>query len=391
MRILFFPLFLLGLACSGLQAQGIEFFHGTWSEALEKAKSTEKLIFIDAYAQWCGPCKMMAATAFKDEAVGKYFNENFVNLKIDWESAEAVDLKKIISVTAYPSLFFMKANGELIQKSPGGRDAAGLLTLAKSIAGKNDTSKDFEAEYQKGNRDPKLVCNYIKALNKSGKPSQKVVNDYIAKQKDFTTEDNLKIIYEGTTEADSKAFDLFTKYKEEIKKLFGEEKVQRKIELACHKTVQKAIQFQNKDLLTEAQQKMRLSNPMKSDSFATASILDYCKAVGDSDGYCKACKELIKDERKETPAKLHAVATEIFQNFSKDKAAMKLAETYAEKAAKKTEIIEYLYTYASIQLLNGHKKDAMKTAMKAKELSEKKGLPSNQIDILITKIRESNS
>jgi hypothetical protein len=300
-------------------------------------------------------------------------------------------LKGKIEVSAYPSLFFMNAKGELIQKAVGGRDAAGLLTLAKSIAGKNDSSKEFEAEYLKGNREPKLVYNYLKALNKSGKPSLKVVNEYLAKQKDFTSEDNLKIIFEGTTEADSKVFDLFTKYQEPIKKIFGEEKVQRKIESACQKTVQKAIEFQNKDLLTEAQNKMRSSNPMKADSFATASIMDYCKAVGDGDGYCKACKELIRDEKKETPAKLYAVATEIFQNFSKDKAAMKLAEKYAAKAAKKSEVIEYLYTYASILLMNGNKKDAMKTAVKAKELTQKKGLPSNQIDILITKIKESNS
>ena len=154
MRLFLLPLMLYLFLGHNLHAQGIEFFHGQWSEALEKAKSSEKLIFIDAYAQWCGPCKMMAATAFKDEAVGKYFNENFINLKIDWESAEAKDLKGKIEVSAYPSLFFMNAKGELIQKAVGGRDAAGLLTLAKSIAGKNDSSKEFEAEYLKGNREP---------------------------------------------------------------------------------------------------------------------------------------------------------------------------------------------------------------------------------------------
>jgi thiol-disulfide isomerase/thioredoxin len=45
-------------------AQGIEFFHGPWSEALAKAKTEDRLIFVDAFASWCGPCKRMAAETF---------------------------------------------------------------------------------------------------------------------------------------------------------------------------------------------------------------------------------------------------------------------------------------------------------------------------------------
>ena len=49
---------------SSLTGQGIDFFHGTWEEALEKATAEEKPIFVDAYAVWCGPCKRMAREVF---------------------------------------------------------------------------------------------------------------------------------------------------------------------------------------------------------------------------------------------------------------------------------------------------------------------------------------
>ena len=59
-------------------AQGIEFFHGTWVEALAEAKKQEKPIFVDAYTTWCGPCQMMSKNVFTHADVGAFFNENFI-------------------------------------------------------------------------------------------------------------------------------------------------------------------------------------------------------------------------------------------------------------------------------------------------------------------------
>jgi len=53
--------------------EGIKFFKGTWEQALEKSEEEGKLIFLDAYASWCGPCKIMARTTFKDSKVGEFF------------------------------------------------------------------------------------------------------------------------------------------------------------------------------------------------------------------------------------------------------------------------------------------------------------------------------
>ncbi len=44
------------ICLNGINAQGIEFFKGTWEEALAEAKKQDKILFVDAYAKWCGPC-----------------------------------------------------------------------------------------------------------------------------------------------------------------------------------------------------------------------------------------------------------------------------------------------------------------------------------------------
>lgn len=73
------------LAMGSIYAQGIEFFHGTYEEALQKARAEGKQIFVDVYTSWCGPCKMMAKNVFTRQEVGDYYNNKFVCLKLDAE------------------------------------------------------------------------------------------------------------------------------------------------------------------------------------------------------------------------------------------------------------------------------------------------------------------
>ena len=42
------------------QDRSIRFEEGSYQEVLAKAKKENKLLFIDCYTSWCGPCKMVA-------------------------------------------------------------------------------------------------------------------------------------------------------------------------------------------------------------------------------------------------------------------------------------------------------------------------------------------
>ena len=90
----FLLLVCMGSANLTLRASGIEFNHGSWAEIVSKAKAENKLIFIDFYTQWCGPCLNMAQTVFSQPEVGEFYNKNFVNAKIDAENGEGRELAK---------------------------------------------------------------------------------------------------------------------------------------------------------------------------------------------------------------------------------------------------------------------------------------------------------
>src|SRR5437588_10800403 len=63
----------------------IIFIENAWDEALKQAAAQNKYIFVDAYASWCGPCKMLKLTTFKNNKAAEFFNKNFINVAIDME------------------------------------------------------------------------------------------------------------------------------------------------------------------------------------------------------------------------------------------------------------------------------------------------------------------
>ncbi|MBR9923313.1 MAG: DUF255 domain-containing protein [Bacteroidetes bacterium] len=117
---------------TSLQAQGIAFFDGTYQEALDKAEEEGKLVFIDCYATWCGPCKWMSANVFTDETVGDYFNEHFINVKMNMEKGEGLFLSRDFNIRAYPTLIIVDPTSkEEVHRQLGAQPADGLILFGE--------------------------------------------------------------------------------------------------------------------------------------------------------------------------------------------------------------------------------------------------------------------
>lgn len=115
---------------------GIKFFSGTWAEALAEATKENKVIFLDAYAAWCGPCKLMTANTFTDEKVGTYFNKNFINYKMDMEKhADGPRLSGKYGLKAYPTLYFIDGKENVVHQTLGYHEPAQLIGVGETVVG----------------------------------------------------------------------------------------------------------------------------------------------------------------------------------------------------------------------------------------------------------------
>ena len=164
-------------------AQGVDFKELTMQEALALAGKEKKMIFIDFYTTWCGPCKMMSSEVFTQEQVGTYFNRVFVNMKVDAEKGEGVELAKKYQVRAYPTFVVLRADGTEVYRTSGARPAEEFVDKIRKGIDPKWSPEGLNRRYKKGERTPELVNEYALLQMETGniELGNQVIREYFDK------------------------------------------------------------------------------------------------------------------------------------------------------------------------------------------------------------------
>ena len=101
------------------------FVVGDFAAAQEKAKASGKLVMIDFAAEWCGPCKMLDRTTWKDEGVISAVTEKAVAVRVDVD--ENRELAAQFRIRSIPTIIFIDGEGKEVSRLIGYRDAEGFL------------------------------------------------------------------------------------------------------------------------------------------------------------------------------------------------------------------------------------------------------------------------
>src|SRR5690606_36419274 len=107
--------------------RSISFENASWAALLQQAKTTGKLIFLDAQTEWCRPCRMMERDVFTLDKVADFYNGNFINVSIDMEKGDGPALGKKYEIRAYPTYLFIDGDGKLVHQDVGYKDAPVFL------------------------------------------------------------------------------------------------------------------------------------------------------------------------------------------------------------------------------------------------------------------------
>ena len=181
-------LFLIAFSATAAEINFLD--NPVWSTVLEKAKKEKKMIFLDGYATWCGPCKSMDAETYKDQAVADYYNANFINVKYDMEKGEGKMLAEKYLVTAYPYLMFIDSEGIILHKGIGYVEAVEFVGLGKA-------AKDPNAQYYTLKKKALELTNsqfekfVEQAVAFEDEDADDLINQYLSKQSDILGSDGL--------------------------------------------------------------------------------------------------------------------------------------------------------------------------------------------------------
>ena len=229
---------LVWVAAMQLNAQGIQFETSTYKEALAKAAKEKKMVFMDCYTTWCGPCKMLSKNVFTNDTVGAFFNKHFVCVKMDMEKGEGPALARQFAVTAYPTLLFIDPQmGEINYRKEGTQPGTQWIVQdgERALTAKSRLTEAQKA-YEANKQDAQAVIRYLGALRLASKTKEmeQVIGDYFGSLTDANriTAQNWSVL-NFVPDIYSPNFKYVQQYATDFAGTVGEKKVDDKVTVWC--------------------------------------------------------------------------------------------------------------------------------------------------------------
>jgi len=140
----------------------------SWQKVVDKAKEARKIIFMDCYTTWCGPCKALDKNVFTNDKIADYFNEHFVNAKYDMEKGEGVMLKDKYDVSAFPTLLFIDPSTQMvIHRVAGAGSVEYLMEQGRIATDPAANMKGIKDRYEAGEKNAQTLSEYVSVLRRA--------------------------------------------------------------------------------------------------------------------------------------------------------------------------------------------------------------------------------
>jgi len=250
-------LFLLNLMPLALMGQ-VEFIE---VENLEQMKAAQKkasdqmlMLFVDVYATWCGPCKMMDSEVYSDPYVAAYMNTHYVNVKMDGETDYGRIFVSEQQLEGYPTMFIFSDDGERISKIVGYTPPKDLVSSLKSVNGGYGKMKILRARYNNGTIGEEDFADYITVVREMGnqEKAEELTAEYVEKtmdQKRKLSDSDIRVLA-FYTDLDDSWWDRFSADRERLKQVLKEDYMLA-MEKIYNKSLVKAVDEERIDMISK--------------------------------------------------------------------------------------------------------------------------------------------
>ncbi|MFT5998373.1 MAG: thiol-disulfide isomerase/thioredoxin [Neolewinella sp.] len=353
--------------------EGMTFVEKPFEELLAQAKKESKVIFIDAYTTWCGPCKMMAAKVFPQEEVGKVYNEKFINAKFDMEKGEGPGLAKRYSVMAYPTYLFVDGNGDIVHKGLGYIPAEEFLALADAATGENSLGA-MNKRYDGGDRSEEFMLTYSEVLTGvyEQEKADKIAGEYLDMQDDWSAPETMELLLSNPGDVGGKRMNYLLANAEEAMEAAGTG--------TFIMTVQRSIitnYMKEKGVRQLPAAADMAPVYMEHGGAITQRLMDHyemfhAEQTRDNEAYVPAAVKYYDMYGSDSAMELNSVAWTIYES-SEDQAQLEKALGWAKKSVELEPGYANMDTLAWLYNKTGNKEMAKKTAQKAIEMAKVDG------------------
>lgn len=383
---LFLLIFLLSFA-----QESINFDNSNFKEILAKAKREKKLVFLDAFASWCGPCKLMEKNVFPLPAVKEYYNANFINARFDMEKGEGREIAQKYQVRSYPSYLFLNGDGEVVMKSYGYMGEKDFIEIAKEANNPLLLKGSAKELFEKGESDPAFLLNMMRQNMQTDYVLAKKVSEryFKVKAKEELSRDDIGMLLYFVKSVNDPNYQVFKDRKANIVKEMSEDIYnQFDVNIKISKVMENSLD-QNTGIINDEyfyKNAVPLVGQAEAETALNRMKVIYYPNVGNFKDYEKAALIYYKNADDFNPEELLKAAW-LFSEHVDNKSSLKKAEEWAEKSVMKSESAENTYILAKLYAKNGKKDSAILFAEMSKNLADQQGKDSKSATLLLETLK----
>ncbi|MFS4431088.1 thioredoxin family protein [Chryseobacterium sp. S90] len=372
--------------------EAIQFQELPFKDIIAKAKKEKKLVFIDAYASWCGPCKMMEKNVFTQKSVSDYYNTNFINARFDMEKGEGRDIASKFGVRSYPTYLFLNGEGELVSRNTGYMEESMFVAMAQDINSPGNKKGSLKDRFASGDKDPEFLTNIMKLnANTDYDFAKKASERYFQNKKktEELTKDEIGFLLYFVKSSEDTNYTVFASRKAEIIKFLPEETYNEfDAQLKLGKIVEQSIDDKNKKINDDYF--LKTAEPLVGKEAALKKLnqtkLSYYEQNSNFPEYEKAALDYYKNSDLFDPNELLRAAW-VFADHVKNPSSLKKATEWAEKSVMRSETSENTYILAKLYNLTGNKEMAKNYAEMSKNIAVQGNKDSQLADELLKQIK----
>ncbi len=371
--VVFLSLFVTSVSFAQ-ENNGIVFTEKPFEEILAQAKAEDKIIFMDAYTTWCGPCKWLAANVFTDPEVGAYFNDNFINTKFDMEKGEGIELARRYNVRAYPTLLFINGDGELVHRICGASPAPDFLERSKVVENETKNIGYYLKEYDNGNRSLDFLANYYLSLQDACMEAEGI-DDYwdMLSDEQYLSESNWSLMEGFVRDVESDQFQYVLDHYDAFANAHGAENVDRFIYRRYEQMMLQTAYYGSDEEFTSAAERLRSSGYKNAESLILKASVSRTMSEGDFKSMTSFMDQFVSDASLITDADfINSISWTLYENVD-DIETLKKALPWMETVVSEITNYSFYDTYAALLFKVGDKENGEKWAKKAIEVAKLNG------------------
>lgn len=379
--------FLWTVLCVGYALLGsaqVQFVDKDWQSILTQAQQEDKLIFLDAYTDWCEACKEMDRVVFTSVRLKNQMDKCCIPVKLNMEKGQGPALAFRYGVRIFPGLLVLSPTGTLITETNGYQNVDQMISLVKSAENPELQYRAMEARYDEGDRHPDFLYRFLDKSEKR-RPAMlpQLLSEYFTASLDWTEPRTMDLIIHHVENSHDPKFRFILDNRQAYNNRFTEQFIDDLVD--SH--VNDALAADPPMSIEEIERLLHAAYPAQGADMADAFIMQRYVVEKNYDAFCDRAISYVNRKDMQNPDDLNDLAWQFYELTDKDP-YLNTAISWAERAIKKQKSYYIYDTLASLYYKTGNKKKAKKNAKKAIKTAKKLDKKLPKTEELLAKIKK---